>query len=87
MALKANAVLTFTGYTITDFGIDLHFTCADPGPGEPNDYRVFVSDTELATVTTLAQFRTLVDAKLNRSVRAANIASKLDQYIGAQRTV
>lgn len=85
--LKANATLTFTGYTVTDFGVDLRFVCADPGPGEPNDYRVFVSDAELAAVGTLAQFRTLVDGKLSRTIRAATIASRLDQFIGQSRTV
>ncbi len=87
MALKANSVLTFTGYRVTDFGIDLLFTCADPGAGEPTDYRVFVTDAELASVTSLATFRTLVDTKLSRGIRAASIASKLDSMIGQTRTI
>ncbi len=31
MALRANATLTFTGYTVEDGGITLRFLCGDPG--------------------------------------------------------
>lgn len=87
MALAANSTFTFSSYSITDTGIELKWVCAAPGSGEPNDYSIFVTDAELGGVTNLATFRTLVDAKLARKFRAANIASRLDSLIGQTRTV
>ena len=87
MALTANASLTFVSYMVTDAGIEMHFVCANPGPGEASDYRVTISDAEVAGVTNGAQFAALVDGKLQRKFRALNIASKLDQFIGQSRTI
>lgn len=74
--------LTFRAYDVEDGGIRLRFVSPDPGPGRVSDYDVLLTDTELVAVTTQAQLRTLVIDKLNRKLRAANIASKLDAFIG-----
>ena len=70
----------FDSYEIVDEGIVMNFTIIQPG--KPTDYPILVSDTELNTVTTLAEFRSLVLGKLNRRYRAVNIAEKLDPRIG-----
>jgi hypothetical protein len=74
--------VTFTGYTVEDVGIRLSFVAATPGPGMPTDLEVAITDSELAAVTTQQQLRTLVESELNRKLRATNIASKLDPFIG-----
>lgn len=87
MALRANATLTFTGYTVEDGGITLRFLCGDPGGGEPSDYTVLLTDAEIATVANAAQFRSLVLGKLQRKLRASGIATRLDLYIGQSVTL
>lgn len=87
MALTANATLVFTRYEVTDSGITMIFVCSNPGGGEPSEYPITVTDAELSTVTNVATFRTLVDAKLQRRYRANGIASKLDPLIGQSRTI
>ena len=82
MPVQANAHFTFTSYEIGDGGIWMFFVCNDPGPGQPNDYNIFVTDSELAAVTTVPQLNTLVTQKLQRKIRASNIAPKLDPLIG-----
>ena len=86
MALKPNASLIFDHYeVVATGGIVMTFLCHDPGPGENYYWSIFVTDAELATVTDLSTFQTLVLDKRNRLVRASGIASKLDTLIG--RTV
>jgi len=80
--LKSNVTMTFFGYEVQDTGINLHFLCPDPGAGENSDWYVFLTDAEVASITSLATARTLVTTKLNRKFRAASIATKLDQLIG-----
>lgn len=87
MALKTNATLQFTSYEVKNDGINLGFTCFDPGPGESNNWFVFVTDTELSGVSNLSQFRTLVLTKLQRKYRAYGVASKLDSLIGQEVTI
>ena len=87
MALRANAVLKFTSYGVEDGGIRLGFVCADPGAGEASDYFVFLSDADLAGVSTLAALKTLVTTKLQRQFRASGIATKLDPLLGTTITV
>ena len=87
MALKTNATLEFSSYTVLDTGIEMTFTCPNPGPGEYSHYVILLTDAELATVTTQVQLRTLVTSKLQRRYRATGIASKLDQFIGQTLTV
>lgn len=82
MPVQANATFIFQSYFVSDGGISLVFLCTDPGPGEESEYTVLVTDAELSAVTTQVQLRNLVDAKLKRKIRSANIASKLDQFIG-----
>ena len=82
MPVQANAHFTFTSYEVTDGGIRMFFVCTDPGPGQPNDYDIFLTDAELAPITTAPQLNTLVTNKLNRKIRAVNIAPKLDPFIG-----
>lgn len=82
MPVQANATFTFTAYEVTDAGIRMDFVCPNPGAGEANDYAILVTDAELATVTTLPQFTTLVTSKLQRKIRATNIATKLDPRLG-----
>lgn len=81
------ATLTFTGYEVDDASVRLTFLNPDPGPGRASEYTIAVSDAELAAVTTAAQLRTLVTAKLQRKLQAANIASKLDGFIGQPVTI
>lgn len=87
MTLAANAVMTFTDYQVTDQGILFHFVCANPGPGQPSDYYVLVTDTELAGVSTQQQLVTLVTGKLQRRFRATGIATKLDPLVGQSITI
>lgn len=81
------ASLTFTGYTVRDDGIALDFEHPDPGPARPSVYTIVVTDAELAAVTTAQALRTLAQTKLQRKVLAANIASKLDDFIGQTVTI
>ena len=87
MALRTNAVMAFVGYEVVDDGIAFRFVCGDPGGGEPSDYYVFMTDAELAAVTTAAQLRTALTTKLGRKLRATGIASKLDSFIGSTITI
>lgn len=87
MSLKANATFTFRGYEITESGMTLRFTVADPGPGEPTDYLVTITDTDLGTITNAADFRALVMARLSRRARGTGIAAKLDAFVGQSVTL
>ena len=82
MAVQANATFTFTAYEVGDGGIWLFFVCTNPGPGLANDYNIFLTDAELAAVTTQPQLATLIRTELERKIRATGIASKLDPFIG-----
>ena len=87
MALKPSAVLVFTSYEVVDEGITMHFISPDPGPGQPSDWYVLLTDADLATVIDAATFQALVLTKLRRKFRAQGIASKLDARIGASLTI
>jgi hypothetical protein len=78
---------TFSRYAVEDSGIRMFFVALTPGPGMPNDLDIFLTDTELAGVANQPQLNTLVQSKLNRKIRAATIASKLDPFIGQTVTV
>lgn len=81
-------VATFTAYTVEDAGIRFRFVILAPGPEMPTDADVLVTDAELAAVTTAAQLRdNVVLPKLRRKLRAENIASKLDPFVGVSVTV
>ncbi len=85
--LSTNATMIFLDYEVQDNGIRIHFVCPDPGPNEVSDYYITVTDAELSLITTLAKFKTLVLTKLQRKLRASDIASKLDPYIGQSLVV
>lgn len=87
MGLRANATLTFLDYNVNDVGIHMHFVSPDPGPGEPSDYYILLTDTDLAGVTTQLNLRNLVLTKLQRAFRAQGIASKLDPFIGQSLSI
>lgn len=94
MPLQSNATMTFTvfpewgkAYQVEDGGIRLHFLCPNPGPGQVSDYFIFLTDADLAGVNNQSQLATLVTTKLNRALRAAGIASKLDQFVGQSLVV
>ena len=89
MALAVNAVMTFMDYQLLDnpLGIEFHFVCSNPGPGQPSDYTVIVTDAEWAAATNNTQRRTLVTNKLQRKYRAAGLATALDGLIGSTFTV
>ena len=94
MAINANAVLTFavfpeweSAYRIEDGGIRLHVVCANPGPGQVSDYFIFLTDADLAAVTSQAQLRTLVETKLKRALRATGIGTKLEPFVGQSVTI
>lgn len=80
--LAANATMVFTDYQIKDEGLELHFVCPNPGAGEASDYYVLATDAELSVITKVSEFKTLIVNKLQRKLRAANLASKLDPYVG-----
>lgn len=87
MPLNPNAVLTFASYAVEHGGVRFHFVCANPGAGQASDYYVFVTDAEMATITSVATFGSLLLAKLKRQERADGIASKLDSLIGRTITL
>lgn len=87
MALRVNATLVFSSYAVHDGDIEFRFVCPDPGPGEPSEYTVTATDTELSTVNTAAQLRTLLTTKLQRKWRQSGIASKLDTFLGQSITI
>ena len=94
MPINANATFIFalndewdSAYRVTDTGIEMNFLCPAPGPGQNSYYTIMLTDAELASVTNQAQLRTLVTTKLNRKIRATNIASKLDQFVGQSITI
>ena len=94
MAVKPNATFIFSinpewenAYRVTDEGIELNFLCPDPGPGQNSYYVILLTDAELVAVANQSQLRTLVTTKLNRKIRATNIASKLDQFVGQSITI
>ena len=77
--------LTFTDYTVIDdpvLAIRFHFVSPDPGPNQPTDYYVNLTQTELDGIATQLQLRNALQAKLERKLRANGIASKLDPLIG-----
>lgn len=78
---------TFTAYDVQDGGIELRFVALDPGAGNPSDYYIQLTDTDLSAITTQLQLKTLVQTKLNRKIRAAGIAVKLDPFIGQSLAV
>jgi len=85
--LKTNATMVFASYDVQDEGIQLHFVCPDPGGGEASDYSCLLTDAELASITTLAELKALAKTKLERKLRAATIATKLDPLIGQSLVV
>lgn len=87
MTLAANAVMTFTAYRIEDGGIRMLFVCSNPGGGEPSDYDVFLTDSELNGTANTAALKTLVTSKLGRRYRATGLSGKLDPLIGQTITV
>jgi hypothetical protein len=100
MTLQANAVMTFTGFDIVPADptatpavpvtVNLTFVCGSPGPNMPAVYVVSFTDAELATITTLAQFRTQVIAKLSAQFHpplSAAIVTQLTGLIGQTVTV
>lgn len=87
MALTTNAVMTFVGYEVEDTAILFHFVCAAPGSGEPSDYYIRLTDTELNATTNTTQLRSALTTKLQRKLRASGIASRLDSFVGQTITV
>lgn len=87
MPVQPNASFTFTSYTVEDVGTTMRFVCANPGPGEPNDYSILVTDADLSTVSTDPQFTALVRSKLQRKIRASGISDKLDSRLGQSLVV
>lgn len=78
--------LTFTDYDVQDTGVNLHFVCLDPGPGLPNDYYVFMLDTEY-TGLTKSQLVALATNKLRRKIDATGIGSVLDPLLNQSITI
>ena len=76
----------FIGYTVTDAGIEMEFQIVVPRPG-PTNFRILITDAELAAITTQNQLRTAVGTKLRRKLQGEGIASKLDGFIGQSITI
>jgi hypothetical protein len=80
--------MTFVRYeALDDARIRLHLLCADPGPGEQNDYEVVITVTEWTAATTNAQRRTLVQDKLNHKYRALPFGTTMNTLVGNTFTV
>ena len=74
--------LIFTNYKIRDEdGVLLVFQ------GDLGDYSIMISNAEIAAITNLAQFKALVETKLDRRINGAGIASRLDVLIGRIVTI
>ena len=84
MPLQANAVLQFTGYFAVETGLMLQFVCLEPGPGEPTDYDVFVTDAEWTAAGNNTQRRALVLGKIQRRYRPI---ATLENFIGESFTI
>jgi hypothetical protein len=87
MAIKPDAVMIFTSYTVEDAGIRFHFVCADPGPGLESDYFVFCTDAEVQACTTQPQLKALLTEKLDRAIRYGDFGAKLDPLLGQSITI
>ena len=73
--------LTFLSYSVETEGISLLFAVVS---ADTEEYQIFFTDAELASITTQLQLRNAVITKLQRKVQAVGIASKLDTFIGQQ---
>lgn len=82
MSLKANATLVLSGVQRSDDGINLTFTCSDPGAGEASLWEVQLTDVEAASVSTNQEIRSLVIAKLQRKFRSDAVLTRLVGFIG-----
>jgi len=73
---------TFAGYVVHDDSVAFEMD-------DDSQRRVtlFVANAELAAVTTAAQLRDLIEAKLRRKVNREGIASKLDAFLGQSVTI
>lgn len=84
MPLKQNAHMVFADYWIDDQGTHAHFVCNDPGPGEPTDYFILFTDSDLGSQTTVPGLIAMAKTKLQNKARGALAASKLDQLLGQE---
>lgn len=83
--LKFPATLMLTSYEPIDGGsIALTFECSDPGGGEPSNWIIQITDTELADA---ADIKVLIAEKLQRKFRSKDISSRLDPLIGLKVTI
>ena len=78
--------MRFTGYDVTDTGIRFAFEENVTG-NNMLEAAVFMTDAELAAITSQAQLRTALTTKLQRQVNKAGIAAKLDPLIGQSITI
>jgi hypothetical protein len=76
----------FMHYVVEDSAIAMEFSGDNIG-GEPTNYTIRFTDTELSAVTTQLQLRNAVQAKLRRKLQAEGIALKLDGFIGMTVTI
>ena len=72
----------FVRYSIRDDGVVLSFYSS-----LGKTVAVLVTDAELAGVTNMGDFRTLVAAKLERKQQTSALAAKLDAILGQSLTV
>ena len=77
------ASVRFVSYVVEDAGTVLTFERIDAD----QKYVILLTDAELAGVSTAAALRTLVTTKLNRKIKAALVATKLDAFIGQTVTL
>lgn len=89
MALKPNAPMTFVGAEFVDSGgIILRFVCHDPGPGEPSDYEIKLTDAVVATLDTEQKWAQAALVELTRKYRKTSvIAARLDALVGKTLTL
>ncbi len=94
MALNPNIELRFVnrpdGSEPWEFevqgGVTLYFYAPDPGPGEESELSCYITDAELAGVSTNGQFNTLVMGKLRRRYRNS-LAAQLQARAGTVFTL
>lgn len=77
----------FVDYEIKDDGVVLHLVADDPGPGQPNDIYLQVTDEELKAAPQAEQVLELVKAKLERKLKATGLLHILDKLTGIEIVV
>jgi hypothetical protein len=89
--LRPNAEMIFQNFRVNEFGgVTLHFTCADPGPGQEGDYYVSFSLDEVSLISSDDDIKSAAITKLreqHRPVLTTDIEGILKGLVGKSITV